>query len=381
LIGHNSLKTTLMFDNRSTYEISAKQIADYVQPLSLGANALPFELRDEFGRMLSLNEDYLSGKHLVLIFLNSTNQQLNTDTLRQVANAQEKLHDNNITVIAITARYDDRENFHVKHESGFVWPVTNDPGGSVFAAFGLHKLHGEPIRLILLTPQRQVRAWFDSPADIEATLKDITAMTTSLAAFEDARWSACHAPVLHVPNVFSPEECGRLIAQFNQEDQYLVRPPREGEVTRNFKVPVYEHNRQDRVDQIVKDPKALEFIDQRIFGRITPMIMKAFAFNVTRREAIHVARYTGAREGQHMGHRDNTSAAMSYRRFALSIALNNDFEGGEITFEEYSPHGYKPFPGTALVFSSSLLHEVSEITRGTRYSLISNLFNDETLRR
>lgn len=370
-----------MFDNRSTYEISAQQIGEYLQPLSLGANALPFELRDELGRMLSFNEDYLSGKHLVLVFLNSANGQLNSDTLRQVAAAQEVLYENNTTVIAFTARNDHRDNFNLKRETGFVWPVINDPGGSVFAAYGLHKLHGEAIRLVLLTPQRQVRAWFDSPADISATLKDIIAMTTSLTEFEDARWSACHAPVLHVPNVFSPEECSQLVTRFNQQEQYLVRPPREGEVSGNFKVPVYEHHRQDRVDQIINDPKTLQFLDERIFSRIAPMIMKAFAFQVTRREAIHVARYTGAREGHHMGHRDNTSAAMSYRRFALSIALNNDFEGGEITFREYSPYGYKPFPGTALIFSSSLLHEVSEISRGTRYSLISNLFNDEALKR
>ncbi len=370
-----------MPDNRSTYEISAQQVADYVQPLSLGANALPFELNDELGRMLSLNEDYLSGKHLILIFLNSTDHQLNTDTLRQLTDAQHELHENNTTVVAITARNNGNNNFNLKRESGFVWPVINDPGGSVFAAYGLHKLHGEAIRLVLLTPQKQIRAWFDSPANIEATLEDITAMTTSLTAYEDARWSACHAPVLHVPNVFSPEECKQLIARFNQDEQYLVRPPREGEVAGNFKVPVYEHNRQDRVDQIVKDPKTLEFLDQRIFSRIAPMIMKAFAFNVTRREAIHIARYTGAREGHHMGPRDNTTPAMSYRRFAMSIALNNDFEGGQITFNEYSPHGYKSFPGAALIFSSSLLHEVSEITNGTRYSLISNLFNDQALGR
>lgn len=368
-----------MSDSRSTYEISAKYIADYVQPLSLGANALPFELNDELGRMLTLNEDYLSGKHLVLLFLNSTNRQLNTETLGHFARAQQDLHDNDTTVVAITARNDGRTNFELKRESGFVWPVINDPGGSVFAAYGLHKLHGEPIRLVLLTPQKQIRAWFDSPTDIEATLKDISTMTTSLTASEDARWSAGHAPVLHVPNVFSPEECKQLIRMFNQQEKYMVRPPREGEVAGNFKVPNYEHNRQDRIDQIIRDPKTLEFLDQRIFGRIAPMIMKAFAFNVTRREAIHIARYTGARQGHHMGHRDNTSAAMSYRRFAISVALNNDFEGGEITFREYSPHGYKPYPGSGLAFSSSLLHEVSEITSGTRYTLISNLFNDEAL--
>ena len=80
-----------------------------------------------------------------------------------------------------------------------------------------------------------------------------------------------------------------------------------------------------------------------------------------------------------MGHRDNTSPATAYRRFALSMALNEDFEGGAIVFKEFSPRGYSPPAGTAIVFSSSLLHEVEETTRGVRYNLISHFFNEQSL--
>lgn len=80
-----------------------------------------------------------------------------------------------------------------------------------------------------------------------------------------------------------------------------------------------------------------------------------------------------------MGHRDNTSAAASYRRFALTVPLNDDYEGGEIVFREYSPRGYRPEPGTAVVFSSSLLHEILETAKGVRYALITHFYNEESL--
>ncbi len=43
---------------------------------------------------------------------------------------------------------------------------------------------------------------------------------------------------------------------------------------------------------------------------------------------------------------------------------------------EFSPKGYRVPAGSAMGFSSSLLHEVQETTQGVRYNLISHLFND-----
>ena len=118
---------------------------------------------------------------------------------------------------------------------------------------------------------------------------------------------------------------------------------------------------------------------QRLFRFSKRSRQSAILLNDFASYGLHIARYVGDRGGYTMGHRDNVSAATGYRRFALSMSLNEDFEGGEIVFKEFSPRGYRPPAGTAMVFSSSLLHEVQETTKGTRYNLISHLFNEDSI--
>ena len=84
----------------------------------------------------------------------------------------------------------------------------------------------------------------------------------------------------------------------------------------------------------------------------------------TRIERDLVARYDSETGGHFGPHRDDTGIAIAHRRFAVSINLNADFEGGEISFPEYSPRTFKAAPGTAIVFSASILHQVSRVTRG-----------------
>ncbi|MGH9334082.1 MAG: 2OG-Fe(II) oxygenase, partial [Vicinamibacteria bacterium] len=73
---------------------------------------------------------------------------------------------------------------------------------------------------------------------------------------------------------------------------------------------------------------------------------------------------------------DNLSPATAHRRFALSLNLNEAYEGGELSFPEYGPIRYRPAAGEALLFSCSLLHEVSEVTSGERFALLSFLFGE-----
>jgi predicted 2-oxoglutarate/Fe(II)-dependent dioxygenase YbiX len=77
-----------------------------------------------------------------------------------------------------------------------------------------------------------------------------------------------------------------------------------------------------------------------------------------------------------MPHRDNTTKGTAHRRFAVSINLNRDFEGGNLSFPEYGPKQFKPPPGGAVVFSCSLLHTVSPVTRGLRYVFLPFLYDD-----
>ena len=69
-----------------------------------------------------------------------------------------------------------------------------------------------------------------------------------------------------------------------------------------------------------------------------------------------------------------------HRKFAVSVNLNDDFDGGEVSFPEYGPRSYKAPPGAAVVFSCSLLHAVSTVTRGRRYAFLPFLYDDAAAR-
>ena len=75
-------------------------------------------------------------------------------------------------------------------------------------------------------------------------------------------------------------------------------------------------------------------------------------------------------------HRDSTTQGTAHRRFACSINLNADFEGGDLRFAEYGPATYRPPVGGAVVFSCALLHEATKITAGRRYAFLP-FFYDE----
>lgn len=363
-----------MADIRTTYEIAAPSIRPYVTPLRPGALAMPFDTRDEEGRRITLADDHLSGVHLLLLFLDEGGPDRSLSLLRSLAALEAPLRAAKATALAISASTDATRNRELKRAAGFPWPLASDPSGALFASYGLHKGAHAGARLVLITPYSQVRAWFDLEEDAGPALETIMDTLQNAKAAEELRWGPPHAPILIVPNVFTTEECARLVEAVETDSPFMVRQPRPEEVTGNYRIPVYDHFRQDRVDLIVKDPNTLAFLDERLFGRVTPMIRKAFAFEVTRREDLHIARYAGRREGIAMGHRDNTEPAGAHRRFALSISLNDDYEGGGIAFKEFSPRGYRVPAGSAMVFSSSLLHEIEETVSGVRYNLISHLF-------
>ncbi len=368
-----------MFPKTPTYSIAANLIGQHVQAIEPGAFAPLFESRDENGRMLSLAEDCISGKYLILVFLDNPDESLAVDVLKSFSRRRAEFVQNEATVIAVNSCSDAAVNTSLSKQADFCWPILCDAGGSLFASYGIHKsANNNYVRIVVLTPLRQIRTWFDNPTNIDETVEVIMNQILPVQIAENEMWSVTHAPVLIIPNVLSPEECGHLITSFETGGPFHVSLPGPNAINADFKMPVYEHNRQDRVDHIVKDQNILALLNQRISTRINPAIKKAFAFDVRRREEFHIARYVGKRGGNKMGHRDNTSPSTAYRRFALSMNLNDDYEGGEVVFKEYGPHGYRGKPGTALIFSSSLLHEVLETTKGTRYNLISHLFDDSS---
>jgi predicted 2-oxoglutarate/Fe(II)-dependent dioxygenase YbiX len=182
------------------------------------------------------------------------------------------------------------------------------------------------------------------------------------------------APVLVLPNVFEPDFCRHLIGLYEAhggEESGFMREV-DGKT-----VAIHDHSHKRRKDYNVEDPALIKQLQGRIQRRVVPEIRKVHQFKVTRMERYLVACYA-AEDGAHFrAHRDNTTKGTAHRRFAVSINLNAEFEGGEVSFPEYGPRSFKPPPGGAVVFSCSLLHAVSKVTAGRRYAFLPFLYDDE----
>lgn len=199
------------------------------------------------------------------------------------------------------------------------------------------------------------------------------AMLERLPPPERFRGIEVQAPILVLPDVFEPEFCRKLVGLYEAhggEDSGFMREV-DG---KTVKMHDTEHKR--RKDFVIGDPAVIAETQRRVRRRIVPEILKAHQFQVTRMERYIVACYAAEDGGHFRAHRDNTTKGTAHRRFAVTINLNDEFEGGELSFPEYGPKSFKPPPGGAVVFSCSLLHAASRVTRGTRYAFLPFLYDD-----
>jgi predicted 2-oxoglutarate/Fe(II)-dependent dioxygenase YbiX/peroxiredoxin len=185
------------------------------------------------------------------------------------------------------------------------------------------------------------------------------------------------APVLVIPSVFEPDFCRRLIGLYEEhggEESGFMREV-DGRT-----VAVHDPNHKRRKDFTITDPELIRQVQGRIVRRVNPEIEKVHFFKATRMERYIVSCYAAEDGGHFRPHRDNTTKGTAHRRFAVSINLNDDFEGGEVRFPEYGPRSYKAPAGGAVVFSCSLLHAVSKVTAGRRFAFLPFLYDEAAAR-
>ena len=182
------------------------------------------------------------------------------------------------------------------------------------------------------------------------------------------------APVLVLPRVFDPGFCRELVAFYRArggQDSGFMRE----ESGRTVRVIDYGHKR--RSDTLIDDPKLRYRAKAAIERRLLPEVRKAFQFAATRIERYIVACYSAADSGHFRPHRDNTTKGTAHRKFAVTINLNaEDFEGGELRFPEFGRRTYRADTGGAVVFSCSLLHEATPVTRGERFAFLPFLYDE-----
>jgi peroxiredoxin len=181
------------------------------------------------------------------------------------------------------------------------------------------------------------------------------------------------APVIVLPKIFEPEFCRKLIALYEAHGGDEIGVMREvGGKT----VGVTDDSFKRRRDYYIEDKDVILETQARLIRRLFPEIAKVHHFQVTRMERYIVGCYSAEEGGHFDAHRDNTMLGTAHRRFAVTINLNDDYEGGELSFPEYGPRSFKPPLGCAVVFSCSLLHAVSTLTRGRRYAFLPFLYDE-----
>lgn len=326
--------------------------------------------------------DTAAGRYLVLCFFGTAADPLGRAALGSIAAHRDLFDDRRISCFGVSVDPRDESEGRaremlpgIRHFWDFDCAVSRLYGAAPEGASP-----GEPVALrrfwMVLDPNLRVRAVF--PFGREAGEQEtVFAYLRGLPPVERFAGIEIPPPVLVIPNVFEPELCRHLIGLYEQhggEESGFMREI--GGKT----VAVQDHGFKRRRDYTIEDPRLRGHVQQRIVRRVNPEIEKVHFFTPTRMERTIVSCYAAEDGGHFRPHRDNTTSGTAHRRFAVSINLNADFEGGEVSFPEYGPRSYKAPPGGAIVFSCPLLHAVSRVTRGRRYAFLPFLYDEKAAR-
>lgn len=254
--------------------------------------------------------------------------------------------------------------------------LLSDANGECAASFGL--MDGEGAGLIaILDRNSHVIAKLTGLPGVAPVAEALAVIAKHKSAETDSA-APGHAPVLLIPRLFEPELCRDLMQFWEQGEKRIdeVTQGRGSEVRDNVLSDV-----KKRADVTVPegDNELHQAILMRFNMRVVPRIEKVFQFKTNSYDGARVGCYEpgedgkdGEEGGYFRAHRDSVSHKVDQeRRFALSLNLNDGFEGGRLCFNEYGPQTYCPAAGDGVVFSCKLLHEAMPVTKGRRFGLFA----------
>lgn len=312
--------------------------------------------------------DTVAGRYIVLCFFATANEERTQAALQAV---QQTRHFNDVRACFFGVSNDPSDESRLSERvPGLRYFMDHD--STVARLYGAMALEEQAMRRLWFVLDPALRIIHVAPFD--------TTPAEEIIAYLDALPPPAHyggfeafAPVLQIPNVFEPELRQTLIdlyAKTGGEESGFMREQNGKTVL------VLDHNHKRRRDVLVQDRELINTLQERVRRRIVPEIAKVHQFHVTRMERYLIGCYTAEDGGHFRPHRDNTTKGTAHRRFAVTINLNSEFEGGELSFPEYGPRTFKPPPGGAVVFSCSLLHTVTKVTKGERFAFLPFLYDD-----
>lgn len=206
------------------------------------------------------------------------------------------------------------------------------------------------------------RVSLENPAELDQALAVTTPVTQGLSGA---------APVLSIPRVLEPELVADVIAHFRLTGGEPSGVLHYAQGKPEFAI---DPSVKMRRETIIRASELEQRIHDRLMQRALPEIHRAFAFQVRNREHFKIIAYH-AGAGYFRAHRDNDTADVAHRRFAMTLNLNTgNYSGGCLRFPEFGPHLYETQAGGALVFSCSLLHEATDVVAGERLAMTTFLY-------
>lgn len=315
-----------------------------------------------------------AGRNLILAFLGSQPTPAAEALLAEMRSLRAAFDDRLVGLFWVVSKPEHVEQLGITQETPGI-RYFMDYAGETARLYGLTSEGSDHIAARTFVVDRNLRLLQSiEPKPDQPHLAPIIAGLRRLDAYQRGMDSLQHAPVLVVERVFELELCRMLIEHYNAQggvDSGFMRE-RSG-----MTVSVLDHDFKRRRDCIIGDDRLRTAAMNRIHDRLLPEIQRAFQFTATRIERHIVARYDAEEGGYFRPHRDNTTKGTAHRRFAVTVNLNaEDYQGGDLRFAEFGERTYRAPTGGAVVFSCSLLHEATPVTRGTRYAYLPFLYTD-----
>lgn len=355
---------------------SAPTAAASTGRLVVGERAPSFQCRTATQPNFSF--DTVAGRYVLLAFLGSTALPVSKMLLERIGRYRTRFDDVQLAFFGVTNDPTDAGRGEARDAVPGL-RYFHDFDQQVVARFVTHDvLSTGVISVLLLDPALRVIESFSCRADEPHTVDSVLSGLDRLPPLDPPQRVCGTAPVLVVPRVFEPDFCRTLSDYYDRrggEPSGFMRDV--GGLTRLLSDPAHKRRR----DCSIEDDALRKACAVRIVRRLLPEIERAFHFRVTRMERYIVAVYDGSEEGHFRAHRDNTTRGTAHRRFAVSLFLNTGaYDGGYLRFPEYGSGLYTAPVGGAVVFSCSLLHEATPVTRGRRVMFLPFLY-DEAARR
>ena len=164
-----------------------------------------------------------------------------------------------------------------------------------------------------------------------------------------------------VPGLFTPAECGRLIAAYAQAepivDPYLAQNPERE-----------PGNTGDR--RRLLDPLLSKWVLGKLMQAVYGINQQHFRFEIQGMEVPHLIEYHPGQQSH--WHMDIADDYTTNRKLTMLVFLSDpaDFTGGRFSVWPESL-AVEQAQGNLLVFPAFLLHRVETIHSGLRYSLVS----------